>query len=264
MYEEEDSISDTETKGTWPYPRTRTIDAVFLLHIGRAAILFVAGLLYPDLASLTGIFAIVEIFVGYWFWNQRLESWGVALGLALSHFFFPWAVYLSEVVFILLAAVGVVQVLLQYLIRRDGHYSFVSISIVQPERGTEPTMIQSVFFNLTVAAQLFKAGFLFLTGVLVYLALGASVPIPWLGYIPAVQTMLFLAGLEVLIAIAVFQGREWAFHLMLVMAVISLIEYLLSLSIFVFMLGIWIISLLTPCLAKDGFYSKFMKRRSAS
>lgn len=245
----------------WPFPRSRTIDAVLLVHVIRAVILFISAAMFPAVGFVTVTLSLVELFVGFWFWKQRLESWGVAFGLAVSHLLFPWAFYIITEIFILLIVASVIQCALQLLIRLEGHYSFVSISQVQPERSTDPTTLQSIFFNLTIMAQLLKAMFLALNGYLIFLAIGPTEPIPWLEPIPVVPTIAILMLIEVIVALAVFQGREWAFHLMLVLATFSIVEFLLSFSIFVFMLGMWIITLLAPCLAKDGFYSKFMKRR---
>jgi hypothetical protein len=54
-------------------------------------------------------------------------------------------------------------------------------------------------------------------------------------------------------------GREWGFHLTLVMVPISFIETLVMFNPLAFLLSIWVLTIFIPCLARDGFYSKVLK-----
>ena len=115
-------------------------------------------------------------------------------------------------------------------------------------------------FHLAVLAQIMKSLVVIVGGFAALPFLGWFDPIPWLYPIPLIPAILLLGLMDFIAGWGFFAGRDWGFHLTVVMVPVSFIETLLTLNGMVVLLGIWTLTILIPCLAKDGFYSNLLRR----
>jgi hypothetical protein len=95
------------------------------------------------------------------------------------------------------------------------------------------------------------------------LATGFLEVLPWSTVIPIGPVIVILLLLDLFATVGLFVGRDWGFHLTLIMVPVSFVETMLTLNPLVFLLAIWVLTIFIPCLARDGFYAKLFQRRRA-
>jgi hypothetical protein len=111
--------------------------------------------------------------------------------------------------------------------------------------------------QLAVVGQILKVTSLVLGGFS-YSVIAATVILPW-SHIPVGPVIILMILADVAAAIGLYIGRDWGFHLTLIMVPLSFIETILTLNPLAFMLAIWVLTIFIPCLARDGFYSRVFK-----
>ena len=239
-----------------PYIRTNYVKLNSVLHIARGIIFFV---LYFAIITTTDILlgiAVVEMIVAWWFWSMKIEAWGVSAGVSLFHVLFPETLGVSLIAGLVILVICGIQLVLLGIIRNDGGYSFVRIASVDTQEIRVPGDLQRRVFGLAVLAQLLKAFFVLLGAIMLYPVVGLTEAIPWLGTIPVVPIIVIMGIVDLLAGLAMYMGKDWAFHLTVIMVPLSFIETMITLLAPVFLVAVWILFLLNTCLAKDGFYYK--------
>jgi hypothetical protein len=222
----------------------------------RGIIFIALSLIVTDTTSIILGIGIVEFIVAWWFWSLKIEAWGVSAGVSLFHIIFPETFGISVFVGSSILIISVIQIIVLGIIRRDGGYSFTSLANVDSREIRVPSNLQRRVFGLAVIAQLLKAFSVLFGGIMLYPIIGLTESIPWLGIIPVIPTILVLGALDLLAGVAMYLGRDWAFHLTVIMVPLSFIQTMLTLLSPVFLIAIWVLFLLNTCLAKDGFYYK--------
>ncbi len=247
-----------------PYFRTDKVQIVSFLHFLRFLVYVALSFVVDDGFMTLLWIGLAELLVAWWFWNLRMESWGLSLGVCVVQFLFPIAmdILLLGGIIILLAAAS--QMALLILIRLEGGYSFSHMVALDQTESRVTTTLQSRMFHLAVLAQMMKALVVIAGAFWTLSYLGWSESIPWLTSVPLVPFTLFLGFLNLAAGIGFLLGREWGFQLTVTMIPVSFVETLLTLNGLVFLLGVWTLTLLLPCLAKDGFYSKLFRRTRTS
>ncbi len=203
---------------------------------------------------------LAELFVGWWFWSLKIESWGLSMGVCVVQFLFPMALIISLIGGLIILGAAAVQMIVLILIRREGGYNFNQLAHLDQAETREADMIQNRMFQLAVLSQIMKSLAVIAGGFVALAFLGWFEPIPWLSPLPLVPVTLLLGGVNLIAGYGFFAGRDWGFQLTVVLVPVSFIETMLTLNGLVFLLGIWTLTILIPCLAKDGFYSKLFKR----
>jgi hypothetical protein len=237
-----------------PYFRTFKVKLVTLLHFFRAIVFAVLSFMVDDVFMVFLALGVAEVFIAWWFWNLKIEGWGLSMGICILHLIFPSALGIEMVSTILVLAASLVQAFVLGLIRAEGGFSYVEIALLDQAEKREATPVQKRMFQLSVMGQGLKTLSMVLGGF-TFQIMAAEVVLPWT-FIP-VSPVIFLMILTDGIATAgLYLGRDWGFHLTLLMVPISFIETMLTLNPLVFMLAIWVLTIFIPCLARDGFYSK--------
>ncbi|MFX0106959.1 MAG: hypothetical protein ACFE7R_01615 [Candidatus Hodarchaeota archaeon] len=240
--------------------RTRMITIAALVQIIRAFGLFGGIILIPEALVGYGTLGLLEILSAVWLLTLRMESWSISTGMALFHLLWPQSIFHSFLLFVLLAMTSIISLILLAIVKWRRHYSFTALAQVETGLEWEPSTMQTRVFQLVVLAQLIKSGFLFIASYILFPVEVAWTPIPEIGILNPMPTVLLLAILELITGTELYRGKEWAFHLTLVLATLGFYETLLSLSSPVFLVSIWIILLMAMCLPKDGFYGKLRQR----
>ncbi|MFW9963448.1 MAG: hypothetical protein ACFFCX_07785 [Candidatus Sifarchaeia archaeon] len=242
------------------YFRTGKVKAVRFLHIVRAIMMITMSFIVDDVFLTLVGFGVVELFIAWWFWSLKMESWGLSMGVCIVQLLFPVSFGISIFGGIVILGTAAVQIVVLALIRIEGGYSFSQLAYLDQADTREATVLQSRMFHLAVLAQAIKSLVVLVGGLVALSFLGWFEPIPWLPPIPLVP-LTFMMGLVNLTATCgFFTGRDWGFHLTVIMVPVSFIETMLTLNGLIFLFGIWILTILFPCLAKDGFYIKLFKR----
>jgi hypothetical protein len=243
-----------------PYFRTDKVKTVSLLHILRSVVFIALSFAIDDgFATLIAI-GLAELFVAWWFWGLKMESWGLSVGVCIVHFLFPMSLGISLIGGSIILGTAVIQMAVLVLIQNEGGYSFNQLAYLDQSETRESTMEQRRMFQLAVLAQAMKSIAVIAGGLAALIFLGWFDPIPWLDPVPLIPLTLTLGFVNLLAGFGFYAGRNWGFHLTLVMVPVSFIETLLTLNGLIFLLGIWILTILIPCLAKDGFYTKLFTR----
>ncbi len=237
-----------------PYFRNRKVKSIIILHIARALVLFAMSFSVDDVFMVFLVIAAVECVVAWWFWNLKLESWGLSMGICFFHLIFPSTLGIDLISTVLVLSTSLVQAFVLGLARAEGGFSFVEIALLDQAEKREATPVQKRMFQLAVTGQGLKTLSLVLGGFS-YQLIAAVVALPW-SQIPVGPVILFMIIVDGIATIGLYLGRDWGFHLTLVMVPISFIETMLTLNPLVFMLSIWVLTIFIPCLARDGFYSK--------
>jgi hypothetical protein len=243
-----------------PYFRTDRVKIASFLHTLRAVIYFGLSFTIDDAFMTLVWIGLADLFVAWWFWSLKMESWGLSMGVCVVQFLFPISVEVSLIGGSIILGAAAIQMVVLGLIRREGGYSFNQFAQLDQAETREATMIQSRMFHLTVLAQIMKSIAVIVSGLAMLTVLGWLEPIPWLSLIPLIPTILVLGLVNLIVGYGFLAGRDWGFQLTVFMVPISFIETMLTLNGLIFLLGIWIFTILIPCLARDGFYSKLFKR----
>lgn len=242
-----------------PYFRTEKVKGVSLLHVFRAIVFFTMSLIVEDVFMVLLWIAIAEIVVAGWFWNMKMESWGVSAGVCLFHFLFPATLGVSLIATGLILTASLAQIIILGLIRTEGGFSFNHIAQLDQAEMREATSLEKTMFQLSVLAQVLKTLSMIVGGLMFVVVLGFAEVLPWLVFIPAAPIVVILLMLDIFATVGLFAGKDWGFHLTLIMVPISFVETMLTLNPLIFLLSIWVLTILIPCLAKDGFYSKLLQ-----
>ena len=243
-----------------PYIRTDYVLLNTLLHVVRGIVFIALSFAVTTTTSVLLGIGIVELIVAWWFWNLKIEAWGVSAGMSLFHVLFPETLGVSLIAGAFILVICGIQLITLGMIRKDGGFSFVSIANVDTQEVRIPGDLQRRVFGLAVIAQLLKSFFVLLGAVMLYPILGLSEPIPWHSIFPVIPAIIILGTIDLLAGIAMYLGRDWAFQLTVIMVPLSFLETMLTLLSPVFLIAVWILFLLNTCLAKDGFYYKLNQR----
>jgi len=207
---------------------------------------------------LAAAIAFCELFVGWWFWSLRMEAYGFAVGLSVSNVIFSVIVLAGNpsMVFLvgwcLLAARSLVELSVLVLIQSKGYFSYRLLAIADAEHIQSAT-VDRTMFRMVVLAQGLKALFVLLGSYFVYVifrSVGDPVALMY-----ALGASAF-GSLDIVAAAGFIKGRDWGFHLVSSMAVMGIVETVLSFSGAVRLLSVWIVTLLMPCWAKNEFLSR--------
>jgi hypothetical protein len=243
-----------------PYIRTNYVLLNSLLHVVRGIIFIALSFVVTTTTTVLFGIGIVELIISWWFWSLKVEAWGVSAGMGLFHILFPETLGISLIAGAFILGVSGIQLITLGVIRQDGGYSFVSLANVDTQEIRVPGNLQRRVFGLSVLAQLLKSLFMLLGAIMLYPLLGLAEPIPWLTIIPVIPAIVILGVCDLLAAIGMYLGYDWAFQLTVLMVPISFIETMLTLLSPIFLIAVWILFLLNTCLAKDGFYYKLNQR----
>jgi hypothetical protein len=200
---------------------------------------------------------VAESFVAWWFWNLKLESWGLSVGICLFHLIFPSTLGIELLSTVLVLATALVQLFILGLVRSEGGFSFVQIALLDQAEMREATPVQNRMFQLAVVGQGMKTVSLIMGGF-TYSVIALAEVFPW-SHIPVVPVVIILILLDGVATFGLYLGRDWGFHLTLTMVPLSFLETILTLNPLAFLLAIWVLTIFIPCPARDGFYSKVFK-----
>jgi len=243
-----------------PYFRTDKVKVVSILHVVRAVVYISLSFIVDDVFMTLVWIGLADLFVGWWFWGLRMESWGLAMGVCVVQFMFPISIQISLVGGAIILIIAAVEMAVLGLIRKEGGYSYNHFAYLDQAETRDANIMQRRMFQLAVSAQFIKSLFVIVGGFTSLLFLGWFDPVPWLQPIPLIPLTLLLGIVNLIAGYGFFSGRDWGFHFTVTMIPVSFIETMLTLNGLVFLLGIWIFTMLVPCLARDGFYSKLFKR----
>jgi hypothetical protein len=234
-------------------------ELAFVMHASRAALFIIVMLLDPVSYFLFVWFCFFELVVARWLWSLRMEAWGIAMGLCFFHLLLPVVSSISIIVSSGILLLSVTEVFILFLIRKEGFFNFSKLAKYNKDSITQPMNIQRNVFYLIIAAQFFKAIFVIMGTYIVFYVEGFSGSIPWLFNMPRVPLLLALAGIDSAVILGLYAGKEWAFHITIVMTVVGFVETLFAWMPLIILISVWIIILMLPCWAKDGFYLRFIK-----
>jgi len=237
-----------------PYFRNLMVKGISFLHILRALVFCVMSFAVDDVFMVFLAMGAAEAVVAWWFWKLKLESWGLSVGICLFHLIFPSTLGIELISTVIVLSTSLVQGFLLGLVRAEGGFSFVEIALLDQAETREATPVQIRMFQLAVVGQGLKTVSLVLGGFQ-YTIIAAAVILPW-SYIPAVPVVLMMILFDGIATVGLYAGRDWGFHLTLIMVPLSFIETILTLNPLAFMLAVWVLTIFIPCLARDGFYSK--------
>jgi hypothetical protein len=237
-----------------PYFRNLMVKGISLLHIVRALVFLAMSFAVDDVFMVFLFMGAAETVVAWWFWNLKLESWGLSTGICFFHLIFPSTLGIEMISTVLILSTSLVQAFVLGVVRAEGGFSFVEIALLDQAEKREATPVQKRMFQLAVMGQGLKTLSLVLGGFSVAMYAAVMV-LPWPN-IPVSPVILLMILVDSIATVGLYFGRDWGFHLTLIMVPISFIETLLTLNPLAFMLAIWILTIFIPCLARDGFYSK--------
>ena len=186
----------------------RPKELAFVMHVSRAALFIMVILLDPVSYLLFAWFAIFELVVARWLWSLRMEAWGIAMGLCFFHFLLPVVSSISIIVSSGILLLSVAEVVLLFLIRREGSFNFSKLVKYDKDSITQPMNIQRNVFYLIIIAQFFKAIFVIVGTYIVFYVEGFSGSIPWLFDMPRVPLLLVLAGIDAAVILGLYSGKE--------------------------------------------------------
>ena len=243
-----------------PYFRTDKVKIVTLLHSIRAVVFLGLSFTVDDVFMTLVWIGLAELFVAWWFWSLKVESWGLSFGVSVVQFLFPISLEVSLIGGSIILGSATAQMVILLLIRRDGGYSYKQLAHLDQAETREADMMQTRMFQLAVLAQLMKSIAVIASGFAILTVLDYRDPIPWLNPIPLVPLTLALGFVDLIAGYGFHSGRDWGFQVTMVMVPVSFIETLLTLNGLIFLLGVWIFTIMIPCLARDGFYSRLFKK----
>jgi hypothetical protein len=244
-----------------PYFRTNKVKAVSYLHMLRAVVYIALSFVIDDVFMTLVWIGVAELLVAGWFWSLKMESWGLSMGLCVVQFLFPISLGISLIGGFIILGAAVVQMALLALIRGEGGYNFNQLANLDQAETREADLLQRRMFHLAVLAQIMKSLSVLVSGLATLAFLGWLDPILWLAPLPLFPVTLLLGMVNLIAGYGFFAGKDWGFHLTIIMVPVSFIETLLTLNGLIFLLGIWILTIMIPCLAKDGFYCKLFSRK---
>ena len=239
--------------------RLRPKELAFVMHASRAALFIIVMLLDPGSYFLFIWFSFFELVVARWLWSLRMEAWGIAMGLCFFHLLLPVVSSISIIVSSGIILLSVAEIFLLFLIRKEGYFNFSKLTNYDQDSIKQPMNVQRNVFYLIIIAQFFKAIFVIVGIYIVFYVEGFSGSIPWLFDMPRVPFLLALAGIDSVVILGLYAGKEWAFHITIVMAVVGFVETLFAWMPLIILISVWIIILMLPCWAKDGFYLRYIK-----
>ena len=248
----------SELQSTSSLSRFKPKEITAAIHISRAVLFSIIMLLDPISNFFIAWFCFFELVVARWLLSLRMEAWGIAMGMCFFHFLLPVVSSISTIASsgILLLSIG--EVILLFQIRKEGLFNFSKLPKYNRESITHPMTIQRNVFYLIILAQFFKTIFVIVGTYIVFYVEGLGGTILWLFNIPRIPLLLTLAGIDSAVIFGLYAGKEWAFHITIVMAVVGFVETLFAWMPWIILISIWIIILMLPCWAKDGFYLRFI------
>lgn len=247
-----------------PYFRTIKVKTVGYLHIIRAATMVTMSFMADDVFTILVGIGFAELVVAWWFWNLKMESWGLSVGVCIFQLLFPTTLGISLYGGAIILGATVVQMAVLGLIRLEGGYSYNHLAQLDQADARVANVVQNRMYQLAVLAQIMKSFVVLVGGIVSLSFLGWFDPIPWLFPVPLVPVVFICCFTDFLASFGFFTGRDWGFHLTVAMVPVSFIETLLTLNTLIFLLGVWILTIMIPCLAKDGFYAKLFNRMRTS
>ncbi len=245
------------------WPRSKWLLSVVAMHMTRMVVLVLltastilqVSTFPPTLATAL---AFCEFFIGWWFRSLRMEAYGFAVGLSVSNVFFAVIVLTGNpsidllIGWCLLAAFSCVELLILLLIRSKRYFNYRLMSPAYTEH-IPRSFVNVAMFRMVILAQGLKAFFVLLGSYFVYV-ISDSLGDPF-ALMYAIGAGLF-GSLDIVAAAGFVKGRDWGFHLVSSMAVLGIVETVLSFSGPVLLLSVWIVTLLMPCWVKNEFLSR--------
>jgi len=217
-----------------------------------------------DVFMVLAWIGFAEIVVAWWFWNLKMESWGLSVGVCIFQLLFPTTLVISLYGGAIILGATVVQLAVLGLIRLEGGYSYNHLAQLDQADARVATILQNRMYHLAVLAQIMKSLTVLAGGFVSLTYLGWYDPIPWLFPVPLIPVLFICGFTDLLASYGFYTGQDWGFHITVAMVPVSFIETLLTLNSLVFLLGVWTLTILIPCLAKDGFYAKLFNRLRTS
>ena len=244
-------------------PRSKWLLSVVAMHMTRMVVLVLltASTILQVSAfppTLAAALAFCEFFIGWWFQSLRMEAYGFAVGLSVSNVVFAVIVLAGDpsigllIGWCLLAAFSCVELSILLLIRFKGYFNYRLMALACSEQNPR-SYVNVAMFRMVILAQGLKAFFVLLGFYFVY-AISGSLGDPF-ALMYAIGAGLF-GSLDIVAAVGFVKGRDWGFHLVSSMAVLGIVETVLSFSGPVLLLSVWIVTLLMPCWAKNEFLNR--------
>ncbi len=233
---------------------------VTLLHVGRAIVFMGLSIALPENIGLFAFAGLLELFAALWLRSLRMEAWGLALGFALVHLFFPATLEISILACGVISLISIIEITILGMLRLNGHFSYVTMGLLEPEYEAKVSPVEKMMFNLTLLGQSMKALLVFMGLSLLIGSLTILDPIPWLPFVPWIPLTLAFGVLDIFCIIGLLQGRDWAFQLTITMACLGLVETILAWSPMLILIAIWIVMLFLPCWVKSEFYRRVRLR----
>jgi hypothetical protein len=187
-----------------------------------------------------------------------METLGIAMGICVFHFLLPLAFYISVPIYVGILLLSACEGITLFLIWREGYFNFSKLRKIDKESITKPITIQKVMFYLIILAQFFKSIFVIIGTYFIFDIAGLMGPVSWLFNVPIVPILIVLAGVDSVVVLGLFLGKEWAFHTTIMMAVVGFVETLYAWTPMIVLISVWIITLVLPCWGKDGFYLRYL------
>ncbi|MGY5875495.1 MAG: hypothetical protein RTU30_07100 [Candidatus Thorarchaeota archaeon] len=234
---------------------------VALLHVTRAIVFIAISFTPADVLFIFAWVGLLELLLARWFWSVRMESWGLVMGISLVHILFPATIDISILAFITITTISLLEIVLLGVIRREGAFSYIAMALTEPDQPIEVAPVERTMFNLTILAQVTKVAFVFLGILELSTILNITDPIPWIPFLPLIPFALFLCVIDIVAIIGFIQGRDWAFHLLVIMSCIGFVETVVAWAPMVILIAIWVVMLLMPCWVKNEFYRRVRIRQ---
>ncbi len=237
---------------------------ISLLHVTRAIIFIAISFTPADVLFIFAWVGVLELILARWFWSIRMESWGLAAGISLVHILFPMTVEISPLAVVAITTLSLVEIILLAIIRHDGAFSYVTMALTEPDQSIEVASVERRMFDLTLMAQVIKVLFVVLGIVGLSTVLTITDSIPWFPFLPLIPFAVVLCLIDIIVIIGFIQGRDWAFHLLVIMSCIGFVETVVAWAPMVILIAMWIVMLLMPCWVKNEFYRRVRKLQGLS
>ncbi|MGY5852225.1 MAG: hypothetical protein RTU92_01505 [Candidatus Thorarchaeota archaeon] len=234
---------------------------ISLLHVTRAIVLVAISFTPADVLFIFAWIGLLELLLARWYWSLRMESWGLAMGISLVHILFPATIDISLLAFAAITALCLLEIVLLGVIRREGAFSYVAMALTEPDQPIEVSAVEKKMFDLTILAQVTKVAFVILGIIGLSTIMTITDSIPWIPFLPLVPFALFLSLIDIVTIIGFIQGRDWAFHLLVIMSCIGFVETVVAWAPMVILIAMWIVMLLMPCWVKNEFYRRVRIRQ---
>ena len=249
----------TEPESSESLVRLRSRDLAAAMHVTRSVLFIIIILLDPVSNYPFVWFSVFELFVVRWLWSLRMEAWGIAMGMCFFHILLPVVSSISIIVSSGILLLSTAEIIILFLVRREGLFNFSKLQKIEEGSVTRPMAIQRNVFYLFIIAQFFKAIFVIIGTYFVFYVEGFSGTIVWLFNMPRIPLLLVLAGVDSVLILGLFFGKEWGFHTTIIMAVVGFVETLFAWMPWIILISVWIIILSLPCWVKDFFYLRYLR-----